>query len=157
MADYLTLPTRRWLIQLGKLTATNISSDEASDYIDATLPMLEMRFPPAAFTLESLEHVAAQCKYLPTYGEIREHLSDWWRQRRPNQPAVRYDPPPPPQPHTAEERAHASWAASQAIAAIRSAAQPPEERRPPAPRHLTQEQLTQAYRAAGIDAPKRSA
>jgi len=156
MAEQIPLTIRRWLVQLGKLTATSISSDEAADFVDTNEPMLAIHFPPAAFTLLSLEHVAAQCKFLPTYGEITERLGEWWRHQRP-QPAITYEPPKVAKIHTAEERAHASWAASQAISAIRSTAQPVEERRPPKPRYLTHDQLVRAYRAAGVDYPKRSA
>ena len=156
MAEQIPLDPRRWLIQLGKLTATRISTDEAADFVDTMLPMLKMRFPAAAFTLLSLEHVAAQCKYLPTFGEIVGHLSEWWHQFR-RLPALPYEPPKVAQIHSAEERAHASWAASQAIAAIRSTAQPVEDRRPPTPRYLSREDLVRAYRAAGVEPPKRSA
>ena len=156
MAEQLPMPIRRWIIQLGKLSATNISSDEAADYVQAIEPMLAIHFPPAAFTLDSLESVASECKYLPTYGEICQHLGAWWQYRKPRPAAISREPARRAEP-TAEERAHVAWAANQAAADLRSVAQPVEERRRPTPRHLTQEQLVRAYKAAGVEPPKRSA
>jgi hypothetical protein len=157
MADQFPLSIRRWLIQLGKLTSTRISADEAADYVEANEPMLAIHFPPAAFTLLSLEHVASQCKFLPTYGEITEYLGQWWRQHRPSQPAIERQPREATRERTPEEKAQAAWVASQAIAALRSVAQPVEDRSPPTPRYLTQEQLARAYREAGVKSPGQAA
>lgn len=151
MPEQITIPIRQWLIRLGRASGGRISTDEAADYVDGIEPLLVTHWPPAAFTFASLEHVASQCKYLPSYGEITEHLGDWWRRnRRPL--AIAYEPPRQPEIHSAEERAHVSWAAAQAVAAIRSTAQPVEDRRPK-PRHLTPEQLI----AAGFRRPAKHA
>ena len=108
----------------------------------AFLPLLMDRFPDAAFTTSSLEHVAALAvKGFPTYGELAAWLADWWRANRPAPPAL-----PAPQPirqrdePTPEEIAHVSRVAAETIAALRSSAQPIEDRRP-VPRYLTPEQL----------------
>jgi len=74
----------------------------------AYVPMLTQRFPEAAFTAESLEHVAARAvKGFPTYGELAEWLGEWWQPRRP--PLVAIQPPdiPPRRPDaTDQERAY---------------------------------------------------
>jgi len=45
--------------------------------------------PDAAFTIPSLEHVARQCTHgVPSYGELRQHLGEWWIDNRPSQLAI---------------------------------------------------------------------
>ena len=144
---------RRWATQLGRLTSARMSSDEAADFVEAVAPMLAMRFADTAFSAASLEHVAAQCKYLPTYGEIVPLLRDWWRAHGPKPQAL-----PAPEPirqrdePTAEEREHVARVTAETIAALRSSVQPVEERRPMA-RCLSREQLSQVYERAGIRGP----
>jgi hypothetical protein len=105
----------------------------------AFVPMLLDRFPDAAFTPASLEHVAARAaKGFPTYGELAGWLAEWWRDNRPMPTAIaaplfRAGPPPPPRdPPTPEERAHVRRVAAEAIAALRSEVQPVFDRRPTA-------------------------
>jgi hypothetical protein len=151
MADQLIV--RRWLLDLGRLTAARSSHDEAADFIETSTPMLAMRFQNEAFNPASLEHVAAECKYLPTYGELVPLLREWWRQHRPQPVAL---PAPPVRGRgepTAEEIAHVTWVAAQARAALRSDAQPIGDRRPRV-HYLTTEQLAQAYRTANIVPPR---
>jgi hypothetical protein len=68
----------QWLIRLGSLASARLSSDEATEFVDKCAGFLAGRFPDGAFSPASLEHVAAECKYLPTYGEIVAILSPWW-------------------------------------------------------------------------------
>lgn len=83
---------RQWLQSLGVLSAISISRDEAEMKLAAFTPMLMQRFPDAAFTTESLEHVARCCnKGFPNYGELADCLSEWWLANRPMPPAL---PPP---------------------------------------------------------------
>lgn len=98
---------RQWLTQLGRLNGIKIAPEEAGDYLDAFAPMLAKRFDDSAFTAESLEHVAAQCKYLPTYGELVPLLTTWVGQHRETQRLMALPPPreesrepyqPPPAP-----------------------------------------------------------
>jgi hypothetical protein len=133
---------REWCQSLGVLTAISISREEAEMKLSAYVPMLMQDFPDAAFTTESLRVVARQCvEGFPPYPVLAERLSSWWRENRPRPPAL---PPPPPirqrDEPTPEERDHVARVAAEAIAALRSSAQPIEDRRPQ-PRYLTLEQL----------------
>lgn len=119
-----------------------MTREEATVRLASYVPMLLERFPPEAFTVQSLEHVAARAvKGFPTYGELAQWLASWWRDHRPTPLAL-----PPPEPirqrgePTAEEKAHASRVVAETVAFLRSHAQPAEDRRP-GPRHLTPEQL----------------
>jgi hypothetical protein len=60
----------QWLVALGRVTAVRITAQDAADFVDKFATMLAGRFPDETFTPRSVEHVAAECKYLPTYGEI---------------------------------------------------------------------------------------
>jgi len=155
MADQLIV--RRWLVSLGRLTAVKTTSDEAAEFVDTRTPMLAMRFSDGAFTATSLEAVAAQCKYLPTYGELAEMLSRWWRTNRPMPTAIAAPEPIRQRAEpTPEERAHVARVAAETIAALRSSVQPVEDRRPVA-RHMTNEQLVRAYQEAGVRSPRPAA
>ena len=137
---------REWCQSLGVLSAVSISRREAEMKLAAYVPLLMDRFPDAAFTTDSLQHVAARAvKGFPTYGELAAWLSEWWRENRPRPPAL---PPPAPAPiaerapPTDEERAHVRACVRQIVANLRS---PFSEQRddplPPPPRYLTPEQL----------------
>ena len=134
---------RQWCQSLGILSAVSISRAEAEMKLAAYVPLLLDRFPDAAFTTASLEHVAARAvKGFPTYGELAAWLAEWWRENRPKPPAL-----PPPEPirqrdePTPEEIEHVARVAAEAVAALRSSVQPVEDRRPPGARYLTPEQL----------------
>jgi hypothetical protein len=114
------------------LSAVSISRQEAEMKLAAYVPLLKDRFPDGAFTTASLEHVAARAlKGFPTYGELAAWLAEWWRDHRPMPPAL---PPPPPirqrDEPTPEEIEHVTRVTAEAIAALRSSAQPVEDRRP---------------------------
>src|SRR5579864_3892667 len=75
---------RQWCQSLGILSAVSISRQEAEMKLAAYIPLLVDRFPDAAFTKESLEHVAFQArKGFPTYSELAGWLSEWWKDHRP--------------------------------------------------------------------------
>lgn len=104
---------RQWLTQLGRLTSAKIEAEEVANYLDAFTPMLAERFDDSAFSVKSLEHVAAQCRYLPTYGELVPLLTTWVRQHRETQrmlalpapaPEAREPYVPPPAPEWCFER-----------------------------------------------------
>jgi hypothetical protein len=132
---------RRWCQSLAVLTAVSMTREEAQLRLAAFVPLLVDRFPDGAFTTASLEHCAAQAvKGFPTYGELAGWLAAWWREHRPYV-ALPPPPPPPPRPEpTPEEIEHVRRAAAEAVAALRSSAQPIEDRRP-MPRYLTPAQL----------------
>ena len=122
---------REWCVSLGVLTAISISRHEAEMKLAAYVPMLMREFPDAAFTTESLQHVARQCaKGFPTYPELANHLSTWWRG---NRPVIALPPPPPPpawrEEPTEEEREYVRQVAAKTIAALRSSAQALDEQR----------------------------
>jgi hypothetical protein len=134
---------REWCQSLAVLTAVSMTREEATMKLGAYIPMLMRDYPDAAFTTDSLNHVARQCiKGFPTYPELANYLSAWWRDHRPLPPAL-----PPPEPirqrgePTPDEIAHVERVTAETIAFLRSSAQPIEERRPPGARYLTPEQL----------------
>ena len=87
MADQII--ARRWLIDLGRVVAKRASDADVEDFIDTMAPMLARRFPNETFCFVSLEYVAAECKFLPTYGELVAHLRDWKRSLpAPSYPAI---------------------------------------------------------------------
>jgi hypothetical protein len=128
---------RLWCSTLSVLTAVAISRQEAELRLAAYVPLLMDRFPDAAFTQSSLEHVAHQsAKGFPTYPELCAYLSDWWRANRPPLPAL---PPPPPirerDPPTPAEIEHVERVTRETVAvlaALRSSEQPADDRRPSA-------------------------
>lgn len=121
---------RSWCQSLGVLTAVSITREEAEMKLAAYVPLLMQEFPDAAFTSESLNHVARACsKGFPTYAELVGALSAHWRASR---PVLALPPPPPPEPRpppTDEERAEVTRLAREAIAALRSTAQEFDRRR----------------------------
>ena len=138
---------REWCQSLGILSAVSISRQEAEMKLAAYVPILMERFPDAAFTIASLEYVAAQAvKGFPTYGELAAWLSEWWTAHRPPSSFPQLPPPPPIRQRgepTPEEIAHAEQVVAETIAALRANAQPIEDWRThrPQPRYLTPEQL----------------
>lgn len=114
---------RNWLTALGVLTAGNMTRAECEMKLRAYVPLLTDRFPPAAFTRASLEHVAAQCRFFPAYGDVVNFLADHWKSVRPLPPAL---PPPEPEPErdppTPEEVAHVEALVAECIASLRAAA-----------------------------------
>jgi hypothetical protein len=134
---------RQWCQSLGILSAVSMSRQEAEIKLAAFVPMLVDRFPDAAFTPASLEHVARHAvKGFPTYGELAGWLGEWWRDQRPPLTAL---PPPPPirerDEPTPEEIAHVERVVAETVAFLRSDAQPIEDRPRPGPRYLTPQQL----------------
>lgn len=77
---------RQWLAMLAKLVAP-MDPATAGKALSDMLPWLR-HLPDAAFTMASLEAVAKQCKRVPVYGELREHLFAWWNDNRPPQAAI---------------------------------------------------------------------
>jgi hypothetical protein len=73
---------RKWLAMLAKLTAP-MHPVEATKALCDMLPFLA-DMPDAAFTLASLEHVAASCRHgCPNFGDLRAPLAEWWHDNRP--------------------------------------------------------------------------
>jgi hypothetical protein len=134
-----------------------MSRTEAEMKLAAFVPMLMRDFPDAAFTADSLSHVARRAmKGFPIYGELAAWLGEWWAERRP-MPVALPAPDPRPllhrEPPTPEIVEAVHRAANEAIAALRSSAVtrdtvgrpigeragPPEQK----PRYLSPAQLDQ--------------
>jgi hypothetical protein len=87
MADQLIV--QRWLIRLGRFTAAKLTEADAAEFVEDFAPFLAMRFPDETFNNVSLEFVMAECKYLPTYGELVALLREWKQQLpAPSWPAI---------------------------------------------------------------------
>jgi hypothetical protein len=148
----------QWLSMLAKLTSP-MESTTAAQAFAAYAPFLE-RFPDAAFTAASLEHVASKYQRggIPTYGDVREHLGRWWKDNRPMPLALPKPEAAALPPRTEAESAAARWSAHKAIAHLKAkdreyGANDARDLPPPA-RHLTRTELDAAYAAAGITGPK---
>jgi hypothetical protein len=149
---------RQWCQSLGVLSAVSMSRQDAEMRLAAFVPMLLDRFPDEAFTTASLQHVAAHAvKGFPTYGELADWLSEWWRDNRPRPVAIAPPAPkpePPREPLTPEALARIHAVVVDLAYELRA---PPLVQVPLAPRHLNPTQLIEAYRNAGIAAPARPA
>ena len=134
---------RQWCQSLGVLSAVSITRHEAEMKLAAYVPTLMDRFPDAAFTTASLEHVAARAvKGFPTYGELAAWLAEWWREHRPLPPALPPPAPiPPRQPPTEAEIAHVHACVQQIIANMRSPFAERDEPGPVQPRYASPELL----------------
>ena len=94
-----------WLAMLAKL-AHPLDPAGAAKALAPMAEKLAKEFPPAAFTTASLEAVARAVKRLPTYGELCDALSAWWRENRgPGSDALALDMPEAERSLNAYERA----------------------------------------------------
>lgn len=80
-----------WLNDLATLTAGTTPLADSKAKVAALASMLASEYPPEAFSRRSLEHIARQCTFFPSYGELARALSAWWQDNRPPQQAVEYD------------------------------------------------------------------
>lgn len=83
---------RPWLARLVRVVAASISPQEAAAWVQDVEPLVATRFNASAFTFDSLESVAAQCKYLPTYAELVDALGAWQKANPPPARAIAHDP-----------------------------------------------------------------
>lgn len=95
---------RDWLKALGSLCAGAASPSDASSKIAAYAPLLAADYPQAAFGPASLAAIARQCKFFPSYAELCEHLSAWWKENRPKPEAA-------PALYSPNRRTPAEWRA----------------------------------------------
>lgn len=150
---------KQWLAMLAKLTSPMESTTAAQGFA-AFLPMLA-DFPDAAFSPASLDHVASNCHHgVPNYADVRRHLGAWWMRNRPEVPELAAPLPPLPELRTKAEaeRAHrTSLKAQRDLAEIgernNAAFLKAHQAMQPKALHLTREQLTEAYRRAGVKGP----
>jgi hypothetical protein len=78
----------KWLKSLGTLCAGSMPKAEADLKISAYAGLLAERYDRAAFCGKSLEAVAAQSKFWPSYGEVCDRLDAWWAANKPQQLAI---------------------------------------------------------------------
>jgi hypothetical protein len=81
MPDKVTL-IREWLVALAVLCRTNVGKEELAATLNAYAPMLAARYSLGAFSQASLDAVATQCSYFPSYAELCGALSPWWQEHR---------------------------------------------------------------------------
>jgi hypothetical protein len=137
---------RQWLAMLAKLVAPMDAANATKALCDM-LPMLA-GFDEAVFTTQSLEHVAGAVKRTPSYGELRLHLGNWWRDNRSAAARLASEwtalPSPPkragPTPEECEAVADVVAAFKSSTAIAKSHAVAVEHERP-LPKHLTDLQL----------------
>ena len=137
---------RQWCQSLGVLSAVSISRQEAEMKLAAYVPLLVDRFPDGAFTTASLEHCARHAvKGFPTYGELTQWLSEWWRDHRPLPPLLakpKEAPPLEPRvPPTEEEVAYVHSCVQQIVGAMRSPLSERNDDARPRPAYLSPGQL----------------
>lgn len=90
-----------WLVALGNLCAGSMPAQDAQIKTRAYAPLLQSRYEPAAFCAKSLEAVAAQSKFWPSYGELCDRLDAWWGANQPQRLAI-----PHPRALTEQQAAH---------------------------------------------------
>lgn len=72
-----------WLNDLATLVAGATPISDLKAKVAGMSAMLGDDYPPEAFSRASLNHVARQVRFFPSYGELTEHLSAWWQAHRP--------------------------------------------------------------------------
>lgn len=66
-----------WLNDLAIITAGNAPLADSRAKVAALASMLATEFPPEAFCRDSLQHVAAECTFFPSYAELTRVLRGW--------------------------------------------------------------------------------
>ena len=77
-----------WLNDLNELTAGARPLADNKPKIATLASALSEEFPPGAFTRSSLLVVSRAYKFFPSYSEICETLSPWWKDHRPMPTAI---------------------------------------------------------------------
>ena len=77
-----------WLNDLNDLTAGSAPLADSKRKITALASALFDEFPPGAFSRQSLLVVSRAYKFFPSYAEICEVLSPWWKDHRPAPVAI---------------------------------------------------------------------
>jgi hypothetical protein len=78
-----------WLTDLANVTAGTAPLADAKTKIAAMALLLADEFPEAGtFSRRALASIAAECKFFPSYAELRKNLAEWWKANRPERPAL---------------------------------------------------------------------
>jgi hypothetical protein len=80
-----------WLNDLANLTAGPTPLADSKPKIASLAAALGEEFPLGAFTRQSLLVVARTTKFFPSYSEICDALSPWWKDHRPTPVAIETD------------------------------------------------------------------
>jgi hypothetical protein len=98
-----------WLNDLNELTAGSKPLADSKPKIASLAAALGEEFPPGAFTRQSLLVVARANKFFPSYAEICELLSPWWKDRRPTPIAIETDQSSSVKQRELERRNREEW------------------------------------------------
>lgn len=74
---------RDWLKALAVLCASGPNKNELLGKLNAYVPMLAQEFPKEAFSPISLAEVGRKFTFFPSYAELTQALSPWWKEHRP--------------------------------------------------------------------------
>jgi hypothetical protein len=146
---------QQWAAMLAKLVAP-MDSERASKGLAGILPMLEA-YPDGAFTLDSLEYVAARLQRVPTYSELNPLIGAWWKEHRPAHVAITHDRSDLNKIRREHDAAEASWkgiTADQLRAKLREIAACPEAHRGTLGRTLATAVERHAPHLLGLMPPK---
>lgn len=73
-----------WLLDLSKLTAGNTPLEDLATRVSAMTSVVADTFPDArCFTRKSLEHIAKQSSFFPSFATLHTQLAAWWGVHRP--------------------------------------------------------------------------
>jgi hypothetical protein len=100
---------RDWLKALAVLCASNLGKAELLGKLNAYAPMLAQEFGEGAFCATSLATVGRQFKFFPSYAELTEALSPWWKEHRPPLVAIASDQPGTIKQREIERQVRDSW------------------------------------------------
>jgi hypothetical protein len=80
-----------WLADLANVTAGAAMLSDIKPRIGGLASLLAENYPADAFCRASLEHAARECKFFPSYAELCDILSPWWKEHRPTPLAIAGD------------------------------------------------------------------
>jgi hypothetical protein len=165
MADSRPEIVKCWLATLAALVNAPGNPDRVAATVAIYIPLLLRAVPIEAFTGESVQAIARQCKdYMPSYGTLADRLEGWWDQHRPDrvprlkapEPAIYRVNIPERRPPAAEpEVAYVGELVATLVRDIREDAEAREAAAPPRAqalktgRRMTDSELLAAYEQLG--------
>ncbi|HEY2617813.1 MAG TPA: hypothetical protein VGI78_10780 [Acetobacteraceae bacterium] len=91
------------------LCADKGSKEELQVKLKAYVPMLAQEFPVDAFGTASLAAVGRSFTFFPSFAELCTALSPWWKEHRPQRPAITADQPATIRQREIERQCRESW------------------------------------------------
>ena len=98
-----------WLNDLNDLTAGARPLADSKPKVAALASALSEEFPAGAFSRQSLMAVARAYKFFPSYAEICDTLSPWWKDHRPTPIAIETDQSSSVKQRELERRNREEW------------------------------------------------